>query len=179
MSSGGELILPTQEMVQEIVSRGETYLQAQLSVATSNDQRAASMAGIFSPVALAVVAGLFSASPGALGAMYRPLLVSGAVTAILFSLASILCGLAVQPSDFLFPGTQPGNWDEDVQQKTPLLESLASLGKNYQDKINRNRQSIEQHADLFRYGLYAGIGAPIFGIALFGLLMLIESFYAR
>jgi hypothetical protein len=168
--------IPSPEFVREIVARGETYLQGQLTLATSADQRAASMASIFSAVSLGIAAGLFTADQMHFGTMYWPLIISGGVTGLMFLTASALCGFAAHPIPFNLPGTQPKNWTKDINAAEDENKSLFGLAKNFQDKIDKNRRGIERNAKWFKWGLRSGIGAPAIGLGLLGVMWLGQHF---
>jgi len=112
------------ETTKEVVRESELYLQGQLSLATSADQRAASLAGIYAAAGAAVVAGIVtlvtSGSPGD----WLPVVVAGAVSATLFLAGAALCVWATLPVGFDLPGSQPQSWQSDVTHAVSLDDSL-------------------------------------------------------
>lgn len=162
------------ETVKEIVREGEAYIAAQLSLATSADQRASVMASIFTAAGAAIVAGLIT--------LYTegpddsdPIFAGGVAAAALFLIGASLCVWAALPVGFDLPGAQPKSWLNDVETGKQLKESLQQQAENYQDKINDNRKVLGANASRYKWGAIAGIAAPLAGFVVW----LITSFCAR
>jgi hypothetical protein len=152
-------------LVSEIVREAEAYLAAQVTLATSADQRASVMASVFAASGTAIAAGLIAfvgdADRVAAG---LPVIVGGVVSALLFLLGSGLCVWATLPVEFDLPGSQPENWKKDIERGIPLNEALAEQAQNYQGKISDNSAILRSNAKKFSWGARLGIAAPVLGL---------------
>lgn len=151
------------ETVREIVREGEAYLHGQLTLATSADQRASVMAGIFTAAGAAIVAGLITLASSKGASSFVPIFAGGIVAAILFLVGAGLCIYAALPVGFNLPGSQPLSWQEDVEKGRKLFRSLREQAENYQDKIVKNRKVLKANAKRFKWGAISGIAAPFLG----------------
>lgn len=149
------------ELLQQIVQEGETYLQGQLTLATSADQRAAVLGGIFAASGTALTATLIAAV--STNNVAVSLLFGGAVSAALFLVAAGLCLLTALPVGFDLPGNEPKSWYGDVENGTEIHNALAEEAENYQEKIVDNRNVLKSNAVRFRLGAITGIAAPFVG----------------
>ncbi len=161
------------ETTREIVREAEIYLQGQLTLATSADQRASIMASVFAAAGAAIVAGLITLVSSDMAADFMPVFIGGAVAAVLFLAGAGLCVWATLPVGFDLPGSQPGDWEKDVKAGTSLDDSLAEQAKHYQGKIEDNREALRQNAGRFQLGAISGITAPFVGF----LVWLFATFY--
>jgi hypothetical protein len=85
---------------KEIVRGGEAYLDGQLRVATSADQRASGLAGMFTAAATALLAAVVALANPAWNVSGHVALMFGAgVAAGMFLLGAILCLLGDVPAD--------------------------------------------------------------------------------
>ncbi|MCH7693245.1 MAG: hypothetical protein IID50_07360 [Proteobacteria bacterium] len=162
------------DTIREIVREGETYLQDQLTLAISADQRASVMASVFAAAGAAIVAGLITLVSSDRVNDFIPVFIGGAVAATLFLAGSGLCVWATLPVKFDLPGSQPKEWVEDVKAGKPLDDSLAEQAGHYQGKIEDNRKVLRQNAGRFQLGAISGIAAPFVGF----LVWLFVTFYA-
>ena len=151
------------DLVKEVLREGEVYLQGQLTLATSADQRAAVLGGIYTAAAAAIIAGLIAAL--ATGQISAAISVGGILSAGLFLIAAGLCISTVLPADFYLPGNHPESWYEDIDANRDLLESLGEEAEHYQGSINKNRTFLKRNAGRFRWGAISGLAAPIVGFA--------------
>lgn len=149
------------DLVKQIVQEGETYLQGQLTLATSADQRAAVLGGIFAASGTALIAALLATVSA--GNVSAPLLAGGAVSAIMFVAAAGQCLRTVLPVGFYLPGNEPKNWYSDVENGVDIDDALAAEAENYQEKIVDNRDVLKRNGARFRIGAYVGITAPLMG----------------
>ncbi len=152
------------ELIREVVREGEAYLAAQVTLATSADQRASVMASVFTAAGAAIVAGLIAFvadSDRVAGA--NAIMWGGGVAAILFLFSAGLCVWATLPVGFDLPGSQPDSWREELEHGTDLDVALREQAQNYQDKITDNRRVLKTNANKFKWGAIAGITAPIGG----------------
>src|SRR5437879_5752004 len=100
---------------REIIREGEAYLDGQLRIATSADQRASSLAGMFTAAATALLAATVALANPALNVSGRvPLSFGAGAAALMFLAGAILCLSVVMPISFYLPGCEPGNWQSDV-----------------------------------------------------------------
>lgn len=155
------------EFRKEIVREGTVYLDGQLKVATSSDSRASGLAGIFTAAATGLLAGvvitIFKSSDSSIHSKI-PLMLGGAVSAISFLVAAVLCIIAIQPVSFWLPGLAPENWDTDIAGGRELDECLGERAAHIQQQINENNKTIETNARRFRWGSRIGISAPFIGV---------------
>lgn len=154
------------DTVKEILREGETYLQAQVSLATSADQRASVMASVFAAAGAAIVAGLITLAPSDQAHANLPIFIGGGLAALLFLAGAALCVSAALPVSFDLPGSQPESWYADAARDRDLRESLAEQAENYQDKIRDNGAVLRRNARRFMWGARAGIAAPFVGVVL-------------
>jgi hypothetical protein len=146
------------DVVEEVVRDAQKYLEGQLSLATSADQRAAVMASIFAAAGTGLVAGLAAGNPD------RSLFYGGLLAAALFLIGSGLCALATLPADFYLPGSQPDSWEEELKEGTEPGAALRDQVVNSQTKINRNGALLIANSKKFKWGAVCGIAAPFIGL---------------
>lgn len=159
------------ELRKEIVRAGEAYLDGQLKVSMSTDQRASSLAGMFTGAATALLAASITLSNTAWATppVRIPLISGGVAAGVMFLVAAVLCIRAIMPADFWLTGTEPENWETDVAAGRSLDECLADRSAHIQTQINDNLEVIQRNARLFRWGARLGIAAPVFGVAVWAL----------
>jgi hypothetical protein len=155
-------------LVQQIVREGELYLDGQLKLALSADQRAAILAGVFTAAATGVLAVMLAlAITKDVAILHRyPVYVGSGTTAGMFLVAACLCISAAMPVGFWLPGNQPENWYGDVDQGKDLGAALGEEAQHIQDKIVENRAILAKNAQRFGRGAIMGIAAPFVGAAL-------------
>ena len=136
------------DLVKEVLREGEVYLQGQLTLATSADQRAAVLGGIYTAAAAAIIAGLIAAL--ATGQISAAISVGGFFSAGLFLLGAGLCISTALPADFYLPGNHPESWYEDIDANRNILESLGEQTEYYQRAINGNRSFLKRNGSRFQ-----------------------------
>ena len=152
---------------REIVRGGEAYLDGQLRVATSADQRASSLAGMFTAAATALLAATVALANPAWNVPGHFALMIGAVSAaVLFLFGAVQCLRVIMPVSFWLPGCEPENWDFDVTAGKKLHDCFGERADHIQEQIAANLQVIETNAKKFRLGAACGIAAPFVGFAL-------------
>lgn len=147
-------------MIHEIIREAEARLHGQVQLATSADQRAAVLAGVFIAAGTAIIAALLA------GIASHPSLaiILGAITAAALFLAGAgYCIRTVMPCDFHLPGNQPDNWYSDVDERRALKECLGQAAEHCQDAIVENRKQLQANARLFARGAWLGVSAPVAG----------------
>lgn len=156
------------DLVARVVSEGETYLAGQLTLATSSDQRASMLAGVFTAAGTALLVGLITlaVTKDISAAVKYPAYLGGGVAAVLFILAAAFCIMATFPVKFWLPGNQPQSWYGDVQTGKELTPALAEEAEHIQSKIAENRATLQTNATRFKWGAALGIAAPLIGAAL-------------
>lgn len=153
------------DVLREIIREAEAYIDGQLSLATSADQRASVMASVFAAAGTVIAAALMTVAAGTADAQFVPIFTGGGVAAVLFVLGASFCVKATLPVGFALPGSQPESWLRDIKNRSPLAKSLAEQAANFQDKIEGNRKVLVSNARWFKTGAWAGISAPIAGFA--------------
>jgi hypothetical protein len=150
---------------KEIVAGGEAYLDGMLRVATSADQRASSLAGMFVAAATALLAAVVALANPAWNVPGRfPLIAGAAAAAVLFLLGALLCLRAIMPVNFWLPGCEPGNWEDDIKAGKKLQDCLGERAAHIQKHIASNLDVVESNARKFRRGAISGIAAPFVGV---------------
>ena|ERR1700738_275247 len=123
---------------KEIVRGGEAYLDGMLRVATSADQRASSLAGMFTAAATALLAATVALTNPTWNLTGRlALVLGGGVAAIMFFVGAFLCLRTTMPVQFWLPGCEPENWEADVAAGKKLQECLGERAAHIQDKSQR------------------------------------------
>lgn len=149
------------DLVREVFRSGEKYLDGQLQLATSADQRAAVLGGVYTAAGTAVVGyllAIFTSWQASLA-----ILVGGLLAAVLFVAGAALCICTCLPAGFYLPGNEPEQWYGDVDNGRDLAEVLGEEAENYQSKIADNRATLQRNARLYKWGAIAGIAAPVLG----------------
>ena len=152
-------------LIREACREGEAKLGAQVAIATSADQRATVLAGIYVAAATGVVAGLLATSRGGI-----VLIVAAASAAAAFLIGALLCLKAPLPVIFWMPGNDPSQWYQDIEESKPEHEALGEQLVHYDKHIKENEKTLQGNASYFSWGAKLGIAAPIIG-ALVGLLV--------
>jgi hypothetical protein len=155
------------EFRKEIVREGTVYLDGQLKVATAADARASGLAGMYTAAATALTAGVVISIFNSAGSALHdrlPMMLGGAVSAVFFLVAAILCIAAIQPVSFWLPGLAPENWETDISAGKDLDDCLGERAAHIQEQIAENLKTIEGNARLFRWGARLGISAPFAGV---------------
>lgn len=148
------------DALKEIAREAETYLRGQLMLATSADQRASVLAGIYTAAGTAIIAGMMVAHVSV------AFVAGGLVAAAMFLIGAALCIKTALPADFYLAGNEPDSWEDDVDEKKPISESYIDVVKNSQECIASNRATLERNAKLFTRGARFGVYAPIGGIVM-------------
>jgi hypothetical protein len=157
------------DLIKEACRHGEAKLSAQVQIATSADQRATVLAGIYVAAATGVI--------GALAAVdvirhSIPLAAASAVAAVAFLGGAVLCITATLPVDFWVPGNEPGEWYADIENGTPLEVAIGEQAQHFDDSIKANSKVIASNARRFFWGAIIGIGAPFIGVFVGGTICL-------
>ena len=154
------------DTIKEIVREAEAYIDGQVTLATSADQRASVMASVFAAAGTAIAAALMTVAAQQHDVSYAPILAGGGFAAALFIIGAAFCVAATMPVDFSLPGSQPKNWKRDLENGTPLVQSLAEQAANFQCKIDDNSKVLKRNARLFMMGAISGILAPFMGLVI-------------
>jgi hypothetical protein len=158
------------ETLKEIVRAAEAYLQSQLELAKSADQRGSTMASAFTLAGAALVAGLITLASTPADAtehlMRVPVYVGGVVAALMFLGGAFVCVRATMPVEFWLPGNEPENWRDDVHKERTLKEMLGDQADNYQRHIGKNDGALRRNARWFKWGATLGVAAPFVGCAM-------------
>jgi hypothetical protein len=162
--------LPSTELQAHVVESAATYIDGQLRLATAADQRASSLAGVFTAAGTALIAGViaFSTIPAAAPPQHMihvyPVMAAGIACAAAFLVAGILCIASALPVDMYLPGSQPNSWKTYIKLARPYEECLKEESGIQQEKIDENRVIIKRNAKLFSAGALVGISGPFIGL---------------
>jgi hypothetical protein len=147
-------------LVREAVSDGDSKLKAQLQIATSADQRASVLSGIYIAAATGIIGAVVSRStPTTI-----PLISGALLTAAAFMTGALLCILTMLPSYFWTSGNSPAQWYKDITNKTPIKEALGEQAEHLTEKLSENNAALERNAKRFLFGALIGAFAPIIGL---------------
>jgi hypothetical protein len=153
-----DLTKASQEMLAQIVREAELYLDGQLKLALSADQRASVLSGAYSAGASAIVAGLIALSTSSLSRLtLYPILLGGAGTTVLFLVAAFCCIKSIAPVGFWLPGNEPKSWYSDVISGKQLKEALEEEAVHLQEKIEENSVVLKQNARVFLAGIWTSV----------------------
>ena len=160
-----------ERMAQQILRQGELLLQGTLAVSTAADQHAATLAGIFSAAAIAVLAATLvmiqSPHPD------TALVVSGFAVSLTWFIGSSLCVAVVWPSKFHLAGNEPKNWWPDSVALGPMVEAIGGETENYQERIEYNTAAIRKSAKRLKLGAAMECAAPIVGLGIWLILRVV------
>ena|SRR5579864_6114967 len=159
------------EMIEEVAREAEAFLQAQLSVATSADQRAVVTASVHTAAGTALIAGLLAVASSDHAVDFSAMYWGGAVAALMLLGSGALCVAAAMPVGFYLPGAQPESWRSDIESGRDYLPALSEQAGNFQDRIASNSETMKRNARMFRIGAVGGMVAPIIGAATWWLVM--------
>lgn len=158
--------------LEEIHRQGEACLQGTLQLALAADQRATIMSGIFGAGAVA----LLGAAAGVLGSATpltnaTPLLVALLSAAAIWIVGMVLCALAAQPVKFHVAGYEPKKLAGYAADRTEILRYAS---EDLQDRINHNRDALDDAGRYFKRGTRVGFAGPVVGVVayLFSLCLL-------
>src|SRR5579872_3405460 len=137
-----------EELIKEALRQGELRLQAQVQLATSADQRATMLAGIYIAASTGLLAALAALAATASGSHPMPLalIVGAAATALAFLAGAIFCILAVLPSSMHSPGNDPHEWYADIKDGKDHKVSLGEQSDWFDQHIIANRRMLKRNA---------------------------------
>jgi hypothetical protein len=150
--------------IDRIIAEGQNYLDGQIRIAMSADQRASSLAGVFTAAGSALIAGLIALAALSKVSHLYPIYAGGAISAVLFLVAASLCILATFPTKLWLAGCEPSIWNSDIKLRREFRQSLIDIAGHIQDKITENSAAIDQNATRFRWGSALGIASPVVGV---------------
>lgn len=149
-----------EEMARQIMTQGETYMQAQLQVALASDQRAITMASIFAAIGTAVIA----AAVGSWESLHSlPLLVSGLLGGAFTLAGTAACLWAARNVSFFFPGNHPEQWYDGRDERLAIM--LGGEAENYQHRIDENQARLAANARALETGFRLVLAAPAVALA--------------
>ena len=155
------------ELARVVLRQGELRLQDQLARALASDQRATTLAGLFTAAAMAALG--FGAS--VLGQRDADLAIGiGSLGTGTLLLAGVgLCVAAAWPVPFAAAGAAPEKWWKDGVETRPLAECLKKESRNYQRRIEHNRAVHARATQWLRAGIVIGCSAPALGLVVWAL----------
>jgi hypothetical protein len=145
----------TEATARQIMAQGETFMQAQLQAAIAADGRATAMAGLYTTLALAVLAAGF-------GYPDKSALMAGLGAGVFLILAALFASWAARPCDFYFPGNQPSQWFGVRTIELPLL--LGGEAENYDARIAFNETALASSKRALGRAHVLAVLAPMAGI---------------
>jgi hypothetical protein len=148
------------ELVKEACRHGEAMLAAQVDLATSADQRAAVLAGIYAAVATGIIAGM--ATHGTFDHEH-PLAIGAVVAIVAYLGGAALCIITALPASFWVPGNDPAEWYGDIEKGTPLEVAVGEQAAYFSKHIRENNDFLDRNAKLFFIGAVLGVAAPLLG----------------
>jgi hypothetical protein len=149
------------ELIREAVNGGDARLAAQVQLATSADQRATVLAGIYAAVATGIIAAMLTRESFENETW---LVVASVGTVIAYLTGAILCIFATLPVKFWTAGNDPEAWYDDIEASKPLSVALGEQAEHHNAHILENNRTIARNAWLFRIGALLGIFAPVLGL---------------
>jgi hypothetical protein len=158
------------DLIREACRHGESKLAAQVQIATSADQRATVLAGIYVAASTGVI-GALATSSAIIGNL--PLLVGGGITAGAFLVAAVLNIFGTLPVDFYVPGNDPHEWYPDIEADRDVGAAIGEQAAHFDDQIAKNNVVMKRNALFFRSGALIGICAPIIGLIAAGITYLL------
>lgn len=166
----------TEDAAREVVREAEAFLTAQVALAVSADQRASSMASIFTAAGAGLIVGLMTlaSSDHAAATSSLGIYVGGGIASILFLVAAIFSMSAALPVDFEVPGNVAASWKDDIESGRPLREALGELAETYDEKIASNNTVLADNARRFKRGAQLAISAPALGALAWVLVLLYQ-----
>ncbi len=159
-----ETAKPDLELARVVLRQGELRLKDQLARALASDQRASTLAGMFTAAAMAALgfgASIFGQQDGDFAVAVASL---GTGAALLASVG--LCVAAAWPVPFAAVGTAPDSWWNDGVETRPLAQCLKKESGNYQRRIQHNRDVHARATRCLRAGVVVGCSAPALGSAI-------------
>ncbi|MFL6690151.1 MAG: hypothetical protein ACJ8IR_08225 [Alphaproteobacteria bacterium] len=159
-----------EDLIREACRHGESMLAAQVTLATSADQRAAVLAGIFTAVATGIIIAVATNSAFA----ESHALAAGAVVAIgAYLIGAALCIVTALPVDFWPPGNNPSQWYEDIEKGSPLKLAIGQQAAHFDDHIAANNKVLVRNSRIFFAGAVIGVSAPFLALAAAGITCLL------
>lgn len=147
---------------EKVLELGDSYLKAQLQLATSGDQRAAVMASVFAAAGAAILAGTMAFLADA--AWSNPgISIGGLTMASTFLIGAGLCAWATLPAKMCLPGNEPESWKCEIEAGLPLAKGICDEVENCQQNIEENEKMLARNARRFKAGAVVGITAPAVG----------------
>jgi hypothetical protein len=152
------------EMARQIASQGEKYLQTQVQMAIAADQRAMTLAGLFTAIATAVIAASIAYWDKSGSA---PILAAGVVGGVVMLIGAASCLWSARQIDFYYPGNEPAHWY--AQRYATLTEAIGGEAENYQHHIEKNDAAIKANGRFLGWGAKIAVAAPIVGLVVWAL----------
>ncbi len=158
------------ELVKEASRHGESMLAAQVGLATSADQRAAVLAGIFTAVATGIIGAIATQSTLS---DHRALMVGACVAVTAYLIGAGLCVITALPIPFWTPGNDPAEWYGDIEKNRALVECVGEQTAFFSKHIGENNVVLNRNGKLFFAGAVIGVSAPLLAIVTAGITCLL------
>lgn len=155
------------ETAREIVRLSEVHLEALLKLALAADSRATGLSGLLVSAAAGLIAGGFSLLFGKEQVTVLGIVLgSAALGAAIFFIAALWQAIAAaRPKPFGIAGSDYDSWDTEEDKYGDLSDALMGQARNYQNKINKNRERLSEGAARISLALRLVAIAPIAAIA--------------
>jgi hypothetical protein len=160
-----------EKMARQILTQGEIFLSAQLQAALAADARATTMAGLYTTLALATLAGGFGYWDKT--SDIAPLL-AALVAGSLLAVAAAMAAWAARPIDFYFPGNQPSQWF--AGRLNNLVTMIGGEAENYDTRIAYNDARLGENQTAIRRAFIVAIVSPLAGALMWGASSICSSF---
>ncbi|NFV79289.1 hypothetical protein [Magnetospirillum aberrantis] len=155
------------EVAQEIIRLSELHLQSMLTISIAADQRAATLAGIFTTGTVATLAAVAAAVSSGMGAA---IIGGGVICALFLFVGSLFCVAALWPTNFHVAGIHPKSWLNGETLFGSRAETLLYHAQNYQERIDHNIGVNKRCSKLQKRGAALACAAPVVGVAVWVLL---------
>jgi hypothetical protein len=152
-----------QKQLDFVFNQATSWLDWQIKCALASDQRATTIAAIFSALAVAV----FSFLGFALQNHYYGFINIGiGACGISMLIGSWCCISAARVTKFYYPGNTPELWQDSINNDISLEKDLIYEIENYQHRIDLNHDIAAQNGEILNWGIKIAFLSPLVGLTL-------------
>ena len=149
------------EVARQILHQGEMFMASQMQAGIASDQRAMTVASVFSAFAMAVAAGSI-AYWDKVGDL--PILIAGLVAATVMTIGSAISLWSARQVDFYYPGNHPSSYFECLNSSIQTI--LGGEAENYQERIGKNAKILQTNGRATTCGAAISMSAPMLAVGL-------------